>query len=158
MELVWYNDNGDKMKIFIDADGCPVIEDTINIAKQYDLDVIIVKNYAHHIENDYATIITVDISRDSADFYIVNHSQNGDIIVTQDYGLAAMGLAKNSYIITQNGLIITNENIDKLLNQRHLNQEMRRKHKIYTHIKKRKASNTTAFKENITQLIEKALA
>ncbi|MBN2260055.1 MAG: DUF188 domain-containing protein [Clostridiales bacterium] len=143
------------MKLFIDADGCPVVETAVAIAKEKRIEAVIVKNYAHNISSDYAEVVTVDISRDSADFYIVNHSDKNDIIITQDYGLAAMALSKGSHVITQNGMYITQDNIDQLLNQRHFNENMRRKHKIYSHIKKRKHSDNKIFTENFESLIEK---
>ncbi len=66
---------GVSVKILVDADGCPVTHLAIKVAKEYDLNIILVKNYAHEIQDSYATIITVDISRDSADFYIVNNAE-----------------------------------------------------------------------------------
>lgn len=142
------------MKIFVDGDGCPVVDLTIQIAKSYDIDVVVVKNYCHEIYDDYATIITVDKSSDSADYYIVNNATNGDIVVTQDYGLAAMALAKNAVCITQNGLIITSDNINQLLERRHFNREMRRKHNKYTKFKKRDTKSDVCFKKSLSELIE----
>ena len=94
------------MKIYVDADGSPVVDISINIAKTYDLDIVIVKNHAHRIKDDYAEIVSVDIEQDSADFYIVNHISKNDIVITQDYGLAAMCLAKEAIVIHQNGFMI----------------------------------------------------
>src|SRR5690554_1784513 len=102
------------MKIYIDADGCPVVNFAVKIAREFKLDIIIVKNYAHDIYDDYANIVSVDISNDSTDLYIVNNINKDDVIVTQDYGLAALCLAKNAYVLDQNGLIYTKENIDNL--------------------------------------------
>ena len=99
------------MRIFIDADGCPVVHETIDLAQKMNIPVTIVKNYAHELQNDYAEIVTVDISRDAADFYIANHLKHEDILVTQDYGLAALALSKKCRILTQNGLLITDHNI-----------------------------------------------
>ena len=141
------------MKILVDADGCPVVNLTIKIAKEYDLDIIIVKNYAHEIHDPYATIITVDISNDSADFSIVNKAEKGDIVVTQDYGLSAMALSKEAICINQNGLIISSKNIDGLLNQRHINQKLRREQNIYTKFKKRNTQADLQFEENLRKLI-----
>ena len=141
------------MKILVDADGCPVVGLTIEIAKEYGLDIIIVKNYAHEFYDSYATIITVDISHDSADFYIVNKAEKGDIVVTQDYGLAAMALSKGAICINQNGLIISSKNIDGLLNRRHINQKLRHEQNIYTKFKKRNAQANLQFEENLRKLI-----
>ena len=141
------------MKILVDADGCPVVDLAVKVAKEYDLDIILVKNYAHEIQDVYATVITVDISQDSADFYIVNNTEKNDIIITQDYGLAAMALAKDAICINQNGLIISSHNIDGLLNRRHINQKIRREQKKYSKFKKRDSSADVKFEENLKKLI-----
>ena len=143
------------MKILIDADGCPVVDITVKIAKSYDLEVIIVKNFSHELWDDYATIVTVDQSPDSADFYIVNHAAKDDIVITQDYGLAAMALAKDALCINQNGLIISSENIDQMLARRHINTEIRSKHNKYTKFKKREPEQDAKFEKSLRYLIEK---
>jgi uncharacterized protein YaiI (UPF0178 family) len=145
------------MRILVDADGCPVVDIAIKTAKSYDLDIIIVKNFSHELWDDYATIITVDQSPDSADFYIANHAAKGDIVITQDYGLAAMTLAKGALCINQNGLVISYKNIDQLLARRHINREIRRKHNKYTKFKKREPEQDAQFEESLKYLIEKAL-
>ena len=117
------------MKILVDADGCPVKDIIIKVAKKYNIGVLIVKNICHEISDDYAEIITVDQGRDVADITLINHTKQGDIVVTQDYGVAAMALGKKAIAMNQNGWAYTNENIDDLLMKRHIGQEMRRKHK-----------------------------
>lgn len=141
------------MKIFLDADGCPVVNIAIKIAKEYGMEIILVKNYAHIIEDSYATIVTVDISKDSADFYIVNNAKKDDIVITQDYGLAAMALSKDALCINQNGLIISSHNIDQLLSRRHINQKLRREQKIYSKFKKRDSSADIAFEKGLRELL-----
>jgi len=143
------------MKILVDADGCPVVDLTIQIAKEYKIDVLVVKNYAHEIHDDYATIITVDLSPDSADYCIVNKTEKDDIVVTQDYGLAAMVLAKCGICINQNGLVISKDNINELLDRRHIHKELRRKNKYYTKFKKREPSADAEFEKNLRTLIDK---
>ena len=124
------------MKIYIDADGCPVV-----------------KNYAHEITNTYATVVTVDIEADSADYYIINNIQKGDIVVSQDYGVAAITIAKEAICITQNGLIISNFNIDGLLHSRHMNQQLRKSRKHYSKIKKRTNEDNIKFENQLKALI-----
>lgn len=143
------------MKIYIDADGSPVVDETIEIAKEYNIGVVVVKNFAHRIKSDYAEVVSVDISRDSADFYIVNNVEKGDIVVTQDYGLAAMCLSKQALPINQNGLIYTQENIDGMLNRRHLHQSLRRQNKYVGRSKKRKKQWDVNFEEQLVELINK---
>lgn len=142
------------MKIYIDADGCPVVDITVKLAKSNNLEVIIVKNYAHQIKSDYAEVVSVDISNDSADFYIVNRASKGDIIVTQDYGLAALALSKSCFVINQNGLIFDNENIESHLNTRHIHSELRRQNKRHSNTPKRNKSQDIKFEESLNELIK----
>lgn len=145
------------MKIYVDADGCPVVAIAVNIAREFNLDIIIVKNFSHKIEDNYAKIISVDISQDSADLYIVNNLSMNDIVITQDYGLAALSLAKNAYVISQNGMIFTKDNINNLLNQRHIHSKIRRQGKYHSKVKKRKAELDYKFETSFKQLINKII-
>ena len=142
------------LKIYIDADGCPVVRPTVEIAKKNRIGAVIVKNYAHEIVDDYAEIVTVDISSDSADLAIANMIRKGDILVTQDYGLAAMAMTRGANCINQNGLVMDSRNIDSLLDKRHVNRKMRKDKKIYTKIPKRTISDDESFKESLLRLIE----
>lgn len=142
------------MKIYVDADGCPVVDIAVDVAKEFNLEIIIVKNYAHNIQDDYAQVISVDISQDSADLYIINHIDKGDIVITQDYGLAALCLAKKSYPINQNGLIFTEYNIDGILNRRHIHRELRRQGKLHGKFKKRESNLDSIFRSRLKELIE----
>ncbi len=112
--------------ILVDADGCPVVNETIALAKKHTLPVTLITDTSHIMERDGATTITVDKGSDSADFKLVNLVLKGDIVITQDYGLAAMALSKGAYILNQNGSQYTAENIDGLLMSRHINKKLHR--------------------------------
>ncbi len=141
------------MKILVDADGCPVKDIILNVAKQYNIELIMIKNICHDLYDDYAEIITVDQGKDVVDITLINHTKDGDIVVTQDYGVAAMAIAKRAIAINQNGWCYTDDNIDELLMQRHLGQEMRRKHKKYTKIPKRTRENDLQFEQKFRELV-----
>lgn len=113
------------MKILIDADGCPVVDAAIRLAKQHEKEVIILCDTSHVFERENACTITVSKGADSVDFVLVNMVQKGDLVITQDYGLAAMCLAKGAVPLNQNGLIYTNDNIDSLLLARHTAKKIR---------------------------------
>ena len=113
------------MKVYIDGDGCPVIDITIKIAKQYNIECIIITDTAHSFNKYDVEVITVSKGADSVDFKIVNMVNENDIIITQDYGLAAMCLAKKAHVLNQNGLIFNEYNIGSLLEQRHLSKKIR---------------------------------
>lgn len=113
------------MKILIDADGCPVVDLTVRMAKQKQVDCLIFCDTAHVFEKDGAVTITVSKGADSVDFALVNRISPGDLVVTQDYGLAAMCLSKQALVLNQDGLEYTAENIDALLLARHTAQRIR---------------------------------
>jgi len=113
------------MTILIDADGCPVVDIAVKMAVARKLDCVILCDTAHVFEKKGARTITVSQGSDSVDFALVNMVQAGDIVVTQDYGLAAMCLARRAVPLSQNGLVYTNDNIDALLNERHTAKKIR---------------------------------
>lgn len=114
------------MKILIDADGCPVVDIAIACARKRDIQVLLICDTAHFFEREGAQIVTVSKGADSADFRLVNMVEAGDLVITQDYGLAAMALAKRATVLSQNGMRYTADNIDALLLQRHTARKIRR--------------------------------
>lgn len=114
------------MKLLIDADACPVVDIALRCAMENDTEeCILLCDTSHMIEREGARTIVVSKGADSADFALVNLVKTGDIVVTQDYGLAAMCLAKKAYVLNQNGLIYTEFNIGSLLEQRHISKKIR---------------------------------
>ena len=114
------------MTILIDADGCPVVDLTVQTAARYKVPVLILCDTAHQIQRDGAQTLTFDKGADSVDFALVNRVHPGDLVITQDYGLASMCLARRARILNQNGLEYTPENIDGLLFRRHENKKLLR--------------------------------
>ena len=107
------------MKVFIDADACPVVNETVTLCREFKKECIIICDTSHAIERDGATTIVVEKGADSADFRLVNMLSNGDLAITQDYALAAMSLSKGARIINQNGMEYTDKNIDFSYNSRY---------------------------------------
>lgn len=114
------------MRILIDADGCPVVDLSIVIAKEYQLECILLCDTAHYFNREGARTVVLGQGADSVDFALVNMVKGDDIVVTQDYGLAAMCLARNCKVLNQNGMVYHDGNIDSLLASRHLGQKIRR--------------------------------
>jgi len=114
------------MQVLVDADACPVKQIIVRLAKVRDIPVTMIIDTSHELYDGYSAIITVDKQADSVDFALMGLLARDDIVVTQDFGLAAMVLGKGARAINQNGLIFTNENIDKLLLERHIGQRVRR--------------------------------
>ncbi len=143
------------MKILVDADACPVKEIIIEISKKYNIEVIMFVDTSHLISLD-CTVITLDKGSDSVDIAIANYCNKGDIIVTQDYGVASMVLGAGCYAINQNGLIYSKDNIDRLMFERFLSQKSRRAGLKGTKHRKRSRENDEAFKSSFIRLINKA--
>lgn len=112
--------------LVIDADGCPVVKIATKIACEYDVDCLVVSDSAHVFNIEGVRSVVVSQGADSADFYIVNNIKKNDIVITQDYGLAAMCLAKNATVINQNGQIYNDDNISGLLESRAIGKKIRR--------------------------------
>jgi len=113
-------------RILVDADACPVKEIILRMAKQRDIPVTMVIDTSHELDDGYSTVITVDKGADSADYTITRMATRHDVVVTQDYGLAAMILARGASALDQNGLTYSSENIDSLLERRYVGQKIRR--------------------------------
>ena len=113
------------MRILIDADGCPVVDLTVRLAKKYGIECTILCDTSHEFNRDGAKTVVVEKGADSVDFKIGNLVGEGDIVVTQDYGLAAMCLARKAIPVSQNGLVYTDKNIDQLLFTRYVSKKIR---------------------------------
>jgi len=114
------------MRILVDADACPVKKIIVRLAKQRSIPVTMLIDTAHELNDGYSTVITVDKEADSVDYALMGLLTREDVVVTQDFGLAAMVLGKSAKAVNQNGLVYTNDNIDKLLLERHIGQKVRR--------------------------------
>ena len=145
------------MKLMIDADACPVVALAVKTAEKYGVRCVLVCDTAHTFSNVPAEIITVSQGADSADFRIVNLLDAGDIVVTQDYGLAAMCLAKNATALNQNGLIYSEKNMDELLLSRHIHKKVRRAGGRMKGPKKRTKQPDESFDKVLTVLLEERI-
>ncbi|MCL2202538.1 MAG: YaiI/YqxD family protein [Defluviitaleaceae bacterium] len=114
------------MQILVDADACPVKQIIVRLAREYKLPVTMLIDTSHVLDDGYSTVITVDKEADSVDFKLMGLLSREDIVVTQDYGLAAMVIGKGAKAVNQNGLVFTNDNMDKLLMERHISTKVRR--------------------------------
>lgn len=146
------------MHIYIDADACPVVGITEDIATKYNIPVTLLCDTNHVLTSDYSEVIVVGAGADAVDYKLISICHRGDIVVTQDYGVAAMALGKGAFAIHQSGKWYTNENIDQMLMERHLNKKARRA-LSRNHIKgprKRTDEDDQRFAESFEKLLRKA--
>lgn len=146
------------MHLLIDADACPVVRITEQIAQKYDIPVTLLCDTNHVLSSDYSEVVVVGAGADAVDYKLISICHRGDIVVSQDYGVAAMALGKGAYAIHQSGKWYTNENIDRMLMERHLNKKARKAtHK--NHVKgpkKRTAEDDIRFAASLEKLIQMA--
>ena len=134
-----------------------MVDIAVRIARQHGIECLIICDTAHEFRKEGARTITVSKGADSVDFALVNLVQKGDVVVTQDYGLAAMCLARGTVPINQNGMIYTSDNIDALLHQRHTAQKIRRGGGRLKGPSKRGAEQDRAFESALTAILERTI-
>ena len=113
------------LRILIDADGCPVVDETIALATEFSVECLILCDTSHYFSKEGAQTLTFSKGADSVDFALVNLLRPHDIVITQDYGLAAMCLARRARPLSQDGMEYTDMNIDALLLARHTAKKIR---------------------------------
>ena len=114
------------MKILVDADACPVKQIIVRLATEVKIPVTMLIDTSHELSDGYSKIITVDKQADSVDFALMGLLNRDDLVVTQDFGLAAMVIGKGARAVNQNGLVFTDANMDRLLMDRHVGGKIRR--------------------------------
>lgn len=147
------------MQIFVDADACPIVGIVENVAEKYNITVKLLCDTNHVLCSDYSEVIVVGAGADAVDYKLISICHKGDIVVSQDYGVAAMALGKGAYAIHQSGKWYTNENIDQMLMERHLNKKARRgSHKNHMKgPKKRTDEDDERFTQSFEKLVQMAL-
>ena len=145
------------MAILVDADACPVVKIVEQVAKEYKIPCTLLCDTNHVLQSDYSQVKVIGAGADAVDFALISICQSGDLVVTQDYGVAAMALGKGAHCIHQSGKWYTNENIDQMLMERHLAKKARRAKKKH-HLKgpsKRTEEDDRRFEESLRRMIEK---
>ena len=146
------------MQIFVDADACPVVGIIEKIAKKYSIRVTLLCDTNHILTSDYSEVKMIGAGADAVDYVLIGLCHKGDIVVSQDYGVAAMALGKNAYAIHQSGKWYTNENIDQMLMERHLAKKARRAAKK-NHLRgprKRSREDDERFAQSFEKMVKKA--
>ena len=149
------------MTIYVDADACPVVKIVEQVARQYNIPVTLLCDTNHVLSSDYSDVKVIGAGADAVDFALISMLEKdaNDIVVTQDYGVAAMALGKNAFAIHQSGKRYTNENIDMMLMERHLSKKARRSNSK-NHLKgpkKRTEEDDMRFKDSFEKMVKKAL-
>ena len=141
------------MKLLIDADACPVVEICLEQARKRGIPVTLYCDTSHILRHEDAETVVVSKGADSADFALVNRAERGDVVVTQDFGLAAMCMARGAVPLDQNGRIYSDDNIGLLLEQRNIAKRLRRGGARLKGPKPRRDSQDAAFERTLRSLL-----
>lgn len=142
--------------IIVDADACPVKQEIAAIGKQYACEVTMVASYDHALPHqDGIRIIQVDRSDQSVDLYIANRLTSQHVLITQDFGLATLGLAKGAVVLSNRGQIYKDESIDFLLERRHAQAKKRRSGKHTRGPKPFTEEDRDNFRQNLIKVLER---
>lgn len=142
------------MKVYVDADACPVVDITVRLCKNAKIECVLLCDTAHEIRREGVETLVFDKGADSVDFALVNRVSPGDIVITQDYGLASMCLAKQASVLHQDGWAYTEDNIGALLFQRHESKRYRMAGGRVKGPSKRRAEQDRAFEAALQQLVQ----
>ena len=147
------------MEIYVDADACPVVDIVEKTAINYQLPVTLLCDTNHVLTSGYSEVIVVGAGADAVDYKLISLCHRGDIVVSQDYGVAAMALGKGAYAIHQSGKWYTDENIDQMLMERHLNKKARRasQKNHFKGPKKRTEEDDERFAQSFERMVKAAL-
>ena len=145
------------MRIIIDGDACPSVKRIEEIAQKYGIDLTLYCDIYHNISLSYGTVKVVDSGFQSVDMYIINNCRDRDIIITQDYGVASIALNKGCFCINPKGFIYDNDNIDKLLFERHLKSKVRQSGGRIKGPKKRSDKDDIALENSLIKILDESL-
>lgn len=146
------------MTIFVDADACPVTRLTEEIAKKHSIPVMLLCDTSHLLTSEYSEVRIIGAGADAVDLALINLCKSGDIVVTQDYGVAALALGKGAKAIHQSGRWYTEENIDALLMERHLAKKARKSSK--NHLKgpaKRSKEDDKRYADSFERMLQEQI-
>jgi len=114
------------MKILVDADSCPkkAMMILIELADVYNVPLLAIASFNHQIEG--VEKVTVGDESQAADIALINKTSKGDLVITQDWGLASLVLSKGGNCVSPNGYIYSKEKIDFMLEERHIKAKIRK--------------------------------
>lgn len=142
------------MKVLIDADACPVVDIALRLCKKHGVPCLLLCDTAHAMHRDGAETLIFDKGSDSVDFALVNRTAAGDVVITQDYGLASMCLGRNVRILHQDGWEYTLDNISGLMEQRHAAKKHRMAGGRTKGPAKRTKAQDIAFEQALQQILQ----
>ena len=134
------------MRVLIDGDGCPVVGIAAEVCGNKHVPCLLLCDTAHQMHRPNVQVLTFDKGADSVDYALANRVTPGDIVITQDYGVASMCLARGARVLHQ----------DALLWERHEARKFRQGGGRTKGPSKRKPEQDSCFRRALSQLLEEA--
>ena len=144
---------GDQMRVLIDADGCPVIDIAVRLSKKAGTECFLLCDTSHEFQREGAVTLVFDKGADSVDYALANRVRPGDLVITQDYGLASLCLARGARILHQDGWEYTADNIEGLLIFRHEARKQRARTGRFKGPKKRTQAQDDSFEAALHKIL-----
>ena len=141
------------MRLLIDGDACPDRKEVIELALHYGVEVLLFIDFSHIIEDERIQIVMCEVGKDSVDQMILSYIQEGDLLISQDYGLASLALLKNAVVLHVTGKRISEDNINNLLTSRYLGHLSRKQNKHVKGPKKRDYKTSQIFLRELEKLL-----
>lgn len=141
------------MKILVDGDGCPVISIITEVAAANFIELIVYTDLNHQHQLDYGILKIVDQGYQSVDMILCNNINSGDIVITSDYGLAAISLSQGAKVLGFSGREFNDQNMQRLLAKRHYQLKERKRSGRHTSHKKRTTVDDQKFKKALLELL-----
>ena len=143
------------MRLLIDGDACPNRKEVIELALHYEIETFLFIDFAHDIEDERICIVRCEVGKDSVDQMILSYIQAGDLLISQDYGLASLALLKEALVLHVSGKRISEDNINNLLMSRYLGHISRKQNNHVKGPKKRNQKTCRKNTKNIKKLIDR---
>ena len=145
------------MRILVDGDATPQREEIAEIARKYNVEMIVYMDYAHLVYSDVYRVKQCSVGSDNVDMMILNDVIENDLVITQDYGLSSLVLLKKAKVLHVNGSVINESNIETLLMQRYVGAKLRKENKHLKGPKKRTKETEDRFIESLEKLIKQGV-
>jgi uncharacterized protein YaiI (UPF0178 family) len=146
---------GDEMKMIIDADAAPrqVLQICKKASADFSVQLVTIASFNHLIDSDCHLMVSDEPQ--ATDIRVANLTERRDLVVTQDWGLAALVLAKGAVVLTPKGRVFQDKEITFLLEKRETMSRIRRSGKRVRGPKKRKLADDERFEKNLYKWLRK---
>ncbi|MBC2120530.1 YaiI/YqxD family protein [Listeria marthii] len=142
-------------QILVDADACPVKSEIKQVAEEFQLEVTFVASFNHYsVNTNGENWIFVDTGKESADMRMMNLAKKGDIIVTQDIGLASILLAKGTFVFSNRGELYREEEMSLMLDIRYRHAKERQQGKYSKGPKAMSDADRSLFQDRLTTFLQ----